>query len=214
MPRTIRDPAAPDRIVDAATTVVAAHGVDAASVRSIAAEAGVSTGFVTHYFEDKHSLMVAVLAETNARAARRLQRATRTGSGLERLRAAIEAVLPFDAPRRRDWQVWVAVWSHASPGDDLAEGYRAGWAGLREMLAGLLDEACADGGLPTPIDVSYQAERLVTMLAGVGLLAGVERPARVRALATRMFDDELSRLRQTPQTIDRPRRMRRRTSRQ
>jgi AcrR family transcriptional regulator len=197
MPKTIRDPAAVDRIVDAATTVVAAQGIDAASVRSIAAEAGVSTGFITHYFDDKHSLMVAVLAETNARAARRLQRATRTGDGLDRLRAAIDSILPFDTSRRRDWQVWVAVWSHASPGDDLAAGYRSGWSGLREMLARLLDDACADGGLPTPIDVSYQAERLVTMLAGVGLLAGVERPARVRALATRMFEDELTRLRQT-----------------
>jgi hypothetical protein len=33
------------------------------------------------------------------------------------------------------------------------------------------------------------------MLAGVGLLAGVERPGRVRAVAMRMLEDELGRLR-------------------
>jgi hypothetical protein len=42
--------------------------------------------------------------------------------------------------------------------------------------------------------VSFEAERLVTMLAGIGLLAGVEAPGRVRAAATRMLSDQLAAL--------------------
>ena len=190
MPRQIRDPSARERIVDAAAAVVAAEGVHGATVRRIAGEAGVSTGFITHYFEDKGELMLEVLRRTNARAATRVLRAAGTGSGLERLRAAVEAVLPFDPARRREWQVWVAVWAQALPGDPLADGYRAGWAGLRSIFAELLERAQAEGELRAGIDLTYEAERLVTMLAGIGLLAGVETPARVRAVASQMLTEQ------------------------
>jgi hypothetical protein len=40
--------------------------------------------------------------------------ASASGNALQRLRAAIEAVLPLDAEGRRGWQVWVAMWGIAS----------------------------------------------------------------------------------------------------
>src|SRR5437763_13823439 len=164
MARTIRDPQARERIVDIAAAVVAAQGVHGATVRTIAAEAGVSTGFITHYFEDKHQLMVAVLRHTNAQAASRVRRAAARGSGLERLRATVEAVLPFDPVRRREWQVWVAMWGQASPADELAAGFREGWTGLRSIFADLLETARAQGELSDAIDPAHGAERLVTLL--------------------------------------------------
>jgi AcrR family transcriptional regulator len=194
MARKIRDPGARERIVEVAALLVAEEGVHGATVRAIAARAGVSTGFITHYFEDKHELMVEVLRRTNDQAAARVARAAAAGSGLERLEAAVEAVLPFDPARRREWQVWVAMWGQASPADELAAGYRAGWSGLRGIFGQLLERARDGGELRGGIDVSYEAERLVTMLAGIGLLAGVEAPGRVRAAATRMLSEQLASL--------------------
>jgi AcrR family transcriptional regulator len=193
MGRTIRDPRAQERIVAAAARAVAANGVHGASVRIIAAEAGVSTGFITHYFADKHELMEAVLDATNRSAVRRVLRAIRTDrTALERLRAAAETLLPVDPQRRQEWQVWVAVWGEASKGDSLSIGYRRGWTGLRDILAGLLAEAQRDEQLDASVDPEHRADRLVTLLAGIGLLAGVERPARVREMAQKMLAEELS----------------------
>lgn len=193
MSRSIRDPKARERIIEAAARAVAAKGVNGASVRVIAAEAGVSTGFVTHYFADKHELMEAVLDATNAAAARRVLRATGAdGTALERLRAAVETMLPIDPQRRQEWQVWVAVWGEASKGDSLSVGYRRGWEGLRDILGTLLEQAQADEELHADLDTRHRADRLVTLLAGIGLLAGVERPARVREMAMRMLAEELA----------------------
>jgi AcrR family transcriptional regulator len=192
MARKIRDPAAVDRIVDAAAVVVASQGIHGASVRAIAAEAGVSTGFITHYFADKQELMERLLTTTNVKAARRVTSAIDAADApLDKLREAVDALLPLDAQRRREWQVWVAVWGEASQGGELAAGYRAGWAGLREIFAGLLREAQSDGKLGRGLDIDHRAERLVTLLAGIGLLAGVEKPARVRARARQMLAEEL-----------------------
>jgi AcrR family transcriptional regulator len=180
--------------VESAWQVVAAEGVRGATVRNIAAAAGVSTGFITHYFEDKHELIVDVLRHNNARAQRRVAAATRKSPGLEGVRAAAEAVLPLDPVRRREWQVWVACWEQASPGDELAAGLRMGWDGLRQLIAALLEQAREQGELRPKIDVSFEADRLVTVLAGVGLLAGVESPGRVRVAAERIVDEQLAAL--------------------
>jgi len=195
MARAIRDPKARERIVEAAARAVAAHGVNGASIRVIAAQAGVSTGFITHYFAGKHEVMEAVLEATNAGAARRVQRAIRTDRpALDRLRDAADALLPVDPQRRQEWQIWVAVWGEASKGDSLSIGYRRGWAELRDMLIGLLMDAQEEEQLAAEIDVEHRADRLVTLLAGIGLLAGVERPARVRELAAQMLAEEFARL--------------------
>jgi AcrR family transcriptional regulator len=198
MARVVRDPAARERIVDVAASVIAAQGLHGATMRAIASAAGVSTGYITHYFEDKHALVVEVLRRTNALAARRVLRAAARGPALERLRAAVEAVLPLDRARRREWQVWISVWGQASPGDAFGASYRAGWTGLRGIFAELLAEAVEEGDLRRDVDVEYEAERLVTTLAGVGLLAGVHSPAKVRAAATRMLAEQVTSLRDAP----------------
>jgi len=142
MPKAARDPFARDRIVEAATRAVATHGVRGASMRVIATEAGVTTGFITYYFADKHEVMEAVLDAVNRQAAERVLAAIRTDEApLQKLRAAVETMLPVDPRRRQEWQVWVAVWGEASKGDSLSKGYKQGWAGLRAMFTELLEEA-------------------------------------------------------------------------
>ncbi len=199
MARTVRDPSARERIIDAARRAVAARGISGASMRVIAAEAGVTTGFVTHYFAGKQEVMEAMLDATNAAAARRVAGVIATDRpALERLHRAAEEMLPIDPERREEWRVWAAVWSDASVGDTLANHYRDGWLGLRQMLAGLLAEAQEEEQLDDEVDVEYRADRLVTVLAGIGLLAGVERPERARQLADQMLAEELAWLGDTP----------------
>lgn len=195
MARKTRDPAAPARIVDAAWRVVAEHGIAAATIRTIAAEAGVSTGFITHYFADKQELIVEVLRHNNARARRRVVAATRKQNDLAAVEAAVEALIPVDVERRREWQVWVNSWGQTAAGDELAEGLGGGWRALQAMLAELLGRAVRAGELPDGIDLEYEAGRLVTMIAGIGLLAGVQPAGRIRPEARRMLADHLAALR-------------------
>jgi molybdopterin biosynthesis enzyme len=55
-----------------------------------------------------------------------------------------------------------------------------------------------EGDLRRDVDVEFEAERLVTTLAGVGLLAGVHSPAKVREAATRMLAEQVTSLRDRP----------------
>ena len=192
MARKTRNPEARTRVVEAAWRVLSAEGVSGATMRRIAAEAGVTTGFVTHYFEDKQTLLAEVLRHNNRRATERLLAAIGEARGLVALESAVEAMLPLDADRRREWQVGVACWGPTAPGEQAAEELRTGWRGLQQLLAGLLQQAVDDGELPDTVDVTFEAGRLVAMLAGVGMLAGIESPERIRRDAKRMLAEQLA----------------------
>lgn len=174
--------------------MVAAKGVDGATMRTIAAEVDSSTGFITHYFADKQELMTEVLRFNNAHAARRLATAIAEKRGLPALEAAAETLLPLDADRRSEWQVWVACWTAASPADELGAELRSGWHYLEMILLRLLEQAVEDGSAKGGLDLPFEAKRVVTMLAGSGLLAGVESAAEVRRTAKRALTEQLASL--------------------
>jgi AcrR family transcriptional regulator len=195
----IRDPAARQRIVEVAAGVVAEAGLHGATIRAIASAAGVTTGYITHYFDDKQALISEVMSHTNATAARRVRSAAaRAHGGLAGLEAVVDAMLPLNAARMQEWRIWIAVWGQSTTEEEYAEGYRAGWSGLRGIFVELLGQAVAAGELRADIDAEFEAELLVTMLAGVGLLAGVQKPARVRAQAKRMLAGQIDVLRFRP----------------
>ncbi len=50
-----------DRLVDAALTVFASEGVDAASIKKIGRTAGVAPALIYHYFDSKEALLAAVV---------------------------------------------------------------------------------------------------------------------------------------------------------
>lgn len=198
MARRIRNEEAPTRVIEAAWRLMAADGVHGATMRAIAAEAGVTTGSVTHYFDDKQALLAAVLRHNNVRAGRRVVAAIGRQRGLVALEAAVEALLPIDEDRRREWQIWIAVWGPSIGGERLTEEYRAGRRFVERRLADLLEQAVADGELPASLDSGYEAERLVTLIAGTGLIAGVESTARMRRAAKRMLAAHLASLERSP----------------
>lgn len=181
MARRVRDPHARQRIVEAAWRAVAARGTASSTVRAVATEAGVSTGSVTHYFEDKVELMDAVLAYNNEQAAEQVRKAVGQRRGLEAAERATLAILPVDRARLGLWQVWLAFWARepeaASSGSGLADGYRSWTSMVRDHLS----QAAEDGELTTGIDARHEASVLATLVAGTGLLAGSEMVNQKRA---------------------------------
>jgi AcrR family transcriptional regulator len=196
MARGTRDPEARDRLVEVARRTIAELGLRGATVRAIAAAAGVSTGYVMHHFSDKGQLAAGVLAANNRRAGERVLAASGQGRGLAALAAAVEALLPLDRERRLEWRVWVAFWS--GPDAEHGEGLRGARRALGSILAGPLAQAVADGELPEGLDLDYEADRLMTLASGLGLTAGVSAPGAVRRLAARMLDDHVRSLRTAP----------------
>ena len=134
-------------LTDATARLIARSGIESATMREVAAEAGWTTGALTHYFADKRELLLTTFQASLA--ARRSRRAELLDvSTIDRLRASLEGALPIDDDRRRHWMVTLAACSHASGSTPLADAQRDAYREFRDHLIGLVE----DVGLATGTD--------------------------------------------------------------
>lgn len=193
----LRDPTLRQRIIDSAFRLIARGGLAAATMRAIATETRVSTGSVTHYFQDKAEIVAAVLSDTNRHAAMRVTEAVAGRRGLDALHQAALAMLPIDEERVDTWRLWIAFWpdEFGSRGSGFANRYRQ-WHAL---MSRCLSEAVADGDLPAGVNIRAEADGLSTLIAGFGLLSGTDLATEERFLerVERMLADHFATLART-----------------
>ena len=145
--------------------VVAAEGIEAATVRRIAEEAGCTTGRITHYFADKEEVLVAALRQVHRAAGKRMLAAIGPRSGLEALRAVLAEALPLDQERVLEWRVWLAFWGSAATSASLqAEQHQR----YREWR-GLLKRVLATAQLSADVDLDRLVDQIVALVDGFGL---------------------------------------------
>ena len=165
MPKVVDHAQRRRELVAATWAVVAAEGIEAATVRRIAEEAGCTTGRITHYFADKEEVLVAALRQVHRAAGKRMLAAIGARSGLAALRAVLAEALPLDQERILEWRVWLAFWGSAATSASLqAEQHQR----YREWRA-LLKRVLATAQLPAEIDLDRLVDQIVALVDGFGL---------------------------------------------
>ena len=195
MPRTV-DPAERRALVAAAArAVIARDGLDGASVRRVAAEAGSSTTVVTHYFDDKQALLIAAVEDAYAAVTVRMVRQLETGPpGLAGVRALLLEALPLDAERQAEARVWMAFWAAAATRPELRRVQRAGYREWRELVASMLTDAAERGEVADGLDPATVGEQLMCLVDGLLLQATLEPERLDPARQVEFLDAALSRL--------------------
>ena len=146
-----------EQLIAAAARVIARSGYDAATVRDVASEAGVSTGVIAYYFDGKDDLFAHVLRAASRDFRARLAHA-RSGAETprERLLALAEAATPADEEAERAHALWIDFWARAARDPALAgltvrlyDGWRREIAdAVRDgQRAGAFRERCRRRGL-------------------------------------------------------------------
>ena len=100
------------RIAEVTANVIAAEGVDAATIRRIAAELGYSTSIVTYYFADKQELLMSAYESLRDDLYERFGKVLR--SDPQDLVGALLCMTAVDAVSIRRWKNYVALWQFAS----------------------------------------------------------------------------------------------------
>ncbi|MEP0068884.1 TetR family transcriptional regulator C-terminal domain-containing protein [Pyruvatibacter sp.] len=162
MPKSVDPLVRRDEFIVASWNVIAREGLAAASLRRVSAEAGCTTGALTHYFSDRQALLTATLRQAHFAAGKRMQAAVHDeASDFGRLRAVLLEALPLDATRLREWKVWLCFWGAAMNDDELSDEDSSRYAEWRKLLKGLL--------APLHDDPAQEALLLVSMVDGLGL---------------------------------------------
>jgi AcrR family transcriptional regulator len=153
-------------LTEAAARLIARSGIESATMREVAAEAGWTTGALTHYFADKRELLLTTFQAslTNRRAHRP---ADADASPAAQLRASLDGALPLDEARRRHWMVTIAFCAQAAGDPELAEAQRGAYREFRNHVATLAVRC----GLTGRRDAQRYAERLIAHADGIAVQA-------------------------------------------
>lgn len=150
-------------IADALMRVAADQGLEAVSLRHVAAEAGVSAGMVQHYFRTKDEMMAFALAVVRERGQIRVTEAlARLGDNPSPrllLRTMIAALLPLDERTRDDGRVALAFLAYTAVRPAAAPGLREDTRQLTEFIASVLPDGHGDAA----------AAGLLALMEGLGV---------------------------------------------
>jgi AcrR family transcriptional regulator len=173
MPKIVDHDERRREVLSAARRVIVRDGIDAATTRAIAKEAGYSNGVLAHYFADKDEILLSALRQSHQRIRERLTRKIEGVSGLAALRELLLDNLPLDADRTQETRLEVSFWSRSLASERLAEVQRAEAGELRAAVRTLLGEARASGELDTGTNTDQSlddiAEHLLALVDGLSL---------------------------------------------
>lgn len=167
-------------IADAVLRVIRRDGIGAASVRTVAEEAGLSTGSLRHFFGTQSELLLFAMELVTKRVYDRIAGTDFTGDLRVDARRLTEQFVPLDDDRRGEMDVWQAFVVAARTDAALAEVRDRT---DREMYDGFLrmTRALREAGLfAAGVSADVEAMRLHALVDGLAA-HGVNHPNRVGA---------------------------------
>lgn len=162
LPKTRRQPADKRRksLVAAAMRCLATKGIDKTSIRTIAAEAGVSIGLINHYYDGKEALIADVyeqLATTLLQSLEQTVGDTEDASARQRLSAFFRASFSPVNLNPDLLSIWISFWSMTKSSPRIAAVHDHTYHAYLRVL----EELIAEAGRENP--------QLNTRLAAIGL---------------------------------------------
>ncbi len=160
-------------LVDATWRIIARLGIEGATMREIALEAGFANGALKPYFATKDTLLEFAFGHVFNRTNQRIAQVTEGKSGLPALRAFCLEVLPLDEERVNEARIVIPFWQKAINDPQKAEIHQQSmeeWlAAIRQYLA----EARDAGDVSAAVDDATLASQLLNMLLGAQIGAAL-----------------------------------------
>jgi AcrR family transcriptional regulator len=195
MPKIVDHEARREELAAAVWRLASREGLDALTMRAVAAEAGWSTGALAHYFADKEELLLFAFETVADRVGKRIVKAAEhTRDPLELLRAQLVEGLPIDAERRAEVRVWFAFLGLAETRPRLAKAGREAYRLWRDRVAKTLSAAQRQGLVGDSLDPQSEGAALVALVDGLAIQATFDQRALSRERQLGLVDDRLARL--------------------
>ena len=155
-----------EELARAALRVIGRDGLEAATTRAVAQEAGWSTGVLKHYFTNKDQLLHQALRELERLNLVRFQEAALQPSGFASIRSAIIAILDASHDESRVWTAFINRASIDGPSGESMRYAIEAWVGRWQQL---IVRGQHDGSIRDDLDARRLAIELHALVNGLRL---------------------------------------------
>ena len=176
--------------------MIARRGYEAATVRDVAREAGLSTGVIAYYYEGKDALFAATLAAASRAFHARMDQALEAAEGPRaKLLAMAEAATPATPAGRRAHALWIDFWAQAARDPVLAALNTRMYDRWRSEMAECVRQGRRDGAFTGELEPEAFARGYAAVIDGLATHAVLHQdvgPDDMRAACARYLDAVLS----------------------
>jgi AcrR family transcriptional regulator len=165
-------------IIDAARELIAAQGIQATTIREIAAASGVAVGTVTYHFSGIAEVLAGVLqAEMTQFSAGVMRDAADADTGAVGLRTLTDGLIADGDRAAEHWKLWLDFWTLAAHQPHYADWQKDVYRDLHGLAADLFQRDDAEGPQRCAIEYIALMDGLVvqTYLPGSRLTAAEAR---------------------------------------
>jgi AcrR family transcriptional regulator len=172
--------------------VVLREGIEAASVRKVAAEAGISAGSLRHVFPSQSEFLTFAMRLIIDEVARRVAAADDSGGIRAAVERRLQSLLVLDPETRAVIDVWLAFAARARVDESLRPLRDQTHAEVRGLCLESVETLQAHGEARADLDARREAERLHALIDGLAMHATlapqVTNPARQTEILSRHLD--------------------------
>ncbi|MFD4643331.1 TetR/AcrR family transcriptional regulator [Lentzea sp. NPDC058436] len=181
-PRVVDPVARRQEVAEAVFRVVVRDGVEQASLRNVAVEAGLAIGSIRHYFDSHDDMIIfaveALIHSIDQRVFAHVQALTDRSDPRRPAERVLSETLPLDDRRRDEAVLWLAFVTAARTRPSLLPHAERLYDGLRKLCHRALTVMSEAGTVATGLDLVLESERLASLLDGL-TVGGVLHPDRM-----------------------------------
>ncbi|QAY61657.1 TetR/AcrR family transcriptional regulator [Microbacterium protaetiae] len=194
MPKAIDHDQRRRDIIDVTWKLIVKGGLEAATMREIASEAGFANGALKHYFPGKDDIIQGAYQLSMDRIVERLTESTKGLTGIDAFRAIVRATMPLDAESRDSARVLLAFWERGLSSDTIRDAYQGHLAGWRSDSLELIAQCRAQGLIDTDASDEEIVREMIYMNVGATVLSAITPDFSDRANLEAMIDGFFERL--------------------
>lgn len=203
MPKQVDHAQRRSELAEALWTIAERDGLAAATVRQVAAEAGVSVGMVQHYFSTKDEMLLFALRwvgeEFAGRITEKIRALPEPRDPHQVIWIILSERLPLHPRSRVHVQALITWLGRGVANPDLAGYMRDGTRELRDYLAGQLGQAQQAGHVSDRIHPQHTADGLLALTDGLSshLLQDLHTPQAAKTILAESLNHIFDRLETT-----------------
>ncbi|MDF5759086.1 TetR/AcrR family transcriptional regulator [Spongiactinospora sp. TRM90649] len=156
-------------IIDVTWDLITKGGIEAATMREIAAAAGFANGALKHYFPSKEDIIEATYERALAMMTEYIS--LEGLRGLAALRVMCESSMPIDENRILAGRILLTYWHTSLGNQKLYDKYLGHLGFWRAQLHRLIAEGRADGDIVTSLPNEQLVDEIVLINAGANVMS-------------------------------------------
>lgn len=195
MPKVIDHDQRRRDIIDVTWGLIVKGGIEAATMREIAAEAGFANGALKHYFPGKDEIIQGAYERSLFRLGDIVEQAMVGKHGIEGLRTMMTVTMPIDDDDVTAGKVLLSFWERAAFNDELHDTYRHHLKVWRDGLAHYLREGREAGEILTETPDDQLLDEIVLVNSGATIMRVIAPEITTAELLRSHVDAFIERLR-------------------